>query len=995
MAEDKQETEKTFADLGLCKELVEACENLGWKKPTKIQEEAIPHALQGKDLIGVAATGSGKTGAFVLPTLEALLKDSQERKSVQPFFVCVLSPTRELAIQIAEQFEALGSGIGVKCVVLVGGEDMLQQSIVLAKKRPHIIVGTPGRLADHLSNTKGFSLHALKYLILDEADRLLSMDFEKSLDEILKAIPKNRRTYLFSATMTNKVKKLQRACLRNPVKIEAAFKYSTVDTLEQGFYFMPATLKDCYLVYLLSTKTGATSMIFTRTCRETDFLALVLRKLGLEAIPINGQMSQSNRLGALNKGLDIPSVDVVVNYNIPTNSKDYFHRVGRTARAGRSGLAISLVNQFDIGPFTQIEKHIGDDFKIPKYTVNEDEVLLLAERVTEAKRISRKSINESGNKRTDRLDEEDEEDIEKYLGIKNKKESKKLRRNSIVSTLERFWVLFKAGREEKIMKNRRVEEDNMGSEESGGVSKRQRLDEQFSASGIENPLVPYNDVDDEEEDFERGKTANGGGKVEENRGQVVAAENGEEEEEEEEEDLYGEDNSLEKRKSQFEPREDCPYLDTVNRQVLDFDFEKFCSVSLSNLNVYACLVCGKYYQGRGKKSHAYTHSLEAGHHVYVNLRTEKVYCLPDGYEIIDPSLDDIRHVLNPRFTRDQVKQLDKNRQWSRALDGSDYLPGMVGLNNIKETDFVNVTIQSLMRVTPLRNFFLIPENYQHCKSPLVQRYGELTRKIWHARNFKGQVSPHEFLQAVMKASKKRFRIGQQSDPLEFMAWLLNTLHANLRTSKKNNSIIYECFQGELEVVKEIPNKAITEKKENGDIFTETSRMPFLMLGLDLPPPPLFKDVMEKNIIPQVPLFNILKKFDGETVTEVVRPRVARMKYRVIRLPQYLILHMQRFKKNNFFIEKNPTLVNFPVKNLELKDFIPLPMPKEIERLRSKYDLIANIVHDGKPNEGFYRVFVQRKSEELWYEMQDLHVSETLPQMVALSEAYLQIYEQQQ
>ncbi|KAG5252494.1 DEAD-box ATP-dependent RNA helicase [Salix suchowensis] len=425
MAEDKQETEKTFADLGLCKELVEACENLGWKKPTKIQEEAIPHALQG----------SGKTGAFVLPTLEALLKDSQERKSVQPFFVCVLSPTRELAIQIAEQFEALGSGIGVKCVVLVGGEDMLQQSIVLAKKRPHIIVGTPGRLADHLSNTKGFSLHALKYLILDEADRLLSMDFEKSLDEILKAIPKNRRTYLFSATMTNKVKKLQRACLRNPVKIEAAFKYSTVDTLEQGFYFMPATLKDCYLVYLLSTKTGATSMIFTRTCRETDFLALVLRKLGLEAIPINGQMSQSNRLGALNKfkagefnilictdvasrGLDIPSVDVV----------DYFHRVGRTARAGRSGLAISLVNQFDIGPFTQIEKHIGDDFKIPKYTVNEDEVLLLAERVTEAKRISRKSINESGNKRTDRLDGEDEEDIEKYLGIKNKKESKKLRR---------------------------------------------------------------------------------------------------------------------------------------------------------------------------------------------------------------------------------------------------------------------------------------------------------------------------------------------------------------------------------------------------------------------------------------------------------------------------------------------------------------------------------------------------------------------------------------
>ncbi|ERN18340.1 hypothetical protein AMTRI_Chr10g5070 [Amborella trichopoda] len=466
------------------------------------------------------------------------------------------------------------------------------------------------------------------------------------------------------------------------------------------------------------------------------------------------------------------------------------------------------------------------------------------------------------------------------------------------------------------------------------------------------------------------------------------------------------------RQKQVEVRRDCPYLDTVNRQVLDFDFEKFCSVSLSNLNVYACLVCGKYYQGRGKKSHAYTHSLEAGHHVYINLRTERVYCLPDGYEVNDPSLDDIRHVLNPRFNREQVDHIDTNKQWSRALDGSDYLPGMVGLNNIKETDFVNVTIQSLMRVTPLRNFFLIPENYQNCRSPLVHRFGELTRKIWHARNFKGQVSPHEFLQAVMKASKKRFRIGVQSDPVEFMSWLLNTLHTDLGGSKRpNGSIIYRCFQGELEVVKEIQNKQCSEKKENGDqqnkasvsqegtvvenVLRETNRMPFLMLGLDLPPPPLFKDVMEKNIIPQVPLFNILKKFDGESVTEVVRPHLARMRYRVIRLPQYLILHMRRFTKNNFFMEKNPTIVNFPVKNLELKDYIPLPTPNDNERLRSKYDLIANIVHDGKPGEGSYRVFVQRKSEELWYEMQDLHVSETLPQMVALSEAYMQIYEQQQ
>ncbi|KAF7825865.1 U4/U6.U5 tri-snRNP-associated protein 2-like [Senna tora] len=570
------------------------------------------------------------------------------------------------------------------------------------------------------------------------------------------------------------------------------------------------------------------------------------------------------------------------------------------------------------------------------------------------------------------------------------------------------------------MASKREREINNGSKEeeelnSLSESKRQRLAEESSPSpppvSIANPLSGlannYADVD-EEEDYERRELSTTVG--EKGNGGSQRNGNGYDEEDEDEDDE--EQLSVGRYNRQIEVRRDCPYLDTVNRQVLDFDFEKFCSVSLSNLNVYACLVCGKYYQGRGKKSHAYTHSLEAGHHVYINLRTEKVYCLPDGYEINDPSLDDIRHVLNPRFTREQVEQLDKNKQWSRALDGSDYLPGMVGLNNIKETDFVNVTIQSLMRVTPLRNFFLIPENYQHCKSQLVQRFGELTRKIWHARNFKGQVSPHEFLQAVMKASKKRFRIGAQSDPVEFMSWLLNTLHADLRTSKKNSSIIYKCFQGELEVVKEIPNKLISEKRENNEeqnsmdklsdggterhgFVTETSRMPFLMLGLDLPPPPLFKDVMEKNIIPQVPLFNILKKFDGETVTEVVRPHIARMRYRVTRLPQYMILHMRRFTKNNFFVEKNPTLVNFPVKNLELKDYIPLPTPKENEKLRSKYDLIANVVHDGKPGEGFYRVFVQRKSEELWYEMQDLHVSETLPQMVALSEAYMQIYEQQQ
>ncbi|CDY23091.1 BnaC07g30960D [Brassica napus] len=453
--EEENEVVKTFEELGVREELVKACERLGWKNPTKIQTEALPYALEGKDVIGLAQTGSGKTGAFALPILQALLQfvnDAEPKKGRRPdpaFFACVLSPTRELAIQIAEQFEALGSDISLRCAVLVGGIDRMQQTIALGK-RPHVIVATPGRLWDHMSDTKGFSLKTLKYLVLDEADRLLNEDFEKSLNQILEEIPRDRKTYLFSATMTKKVRKLQRACLRNPVKIEAASKYSTVDTLKQQYRFVPAKYKDCYLVYILTEMPDSTSMIFTRTCDGTRFMALMLRSLGFRAIPISGQMTQSKRLGALNKfkagecnilvctdvasrGLDIPSVDMVINYDIPTNSKDYIHRVGRTARAGRSGVGISLVNQYELEWYLQIEKLIGK--KLPEYPAEEDEVLSLLERVSEAKKLSAMNMKESGGRKKRRG--EDDEESERFLdgnkggnkgGNRDKKSSKKFKR---------------------------------------------------------------------------------------------------------------------------------------------------------------------------------------------------------------------------------------------------------------------------------------------------------------------------------------------------------------------------------------------------------------------------------------------------------------------------------------------------------------------------------------------------------------------------------------
>ena len=289
-------SQKTFADLGVTESLCDACTALGFTTPTAIQNEAIPIALAGKDIIGLAETGSGKTAAFALPMLQALLDKPQ------PMFGLVLAPTRELAYQISQQFEALGSGINVRCAVIVGGMDMVPQAISLAKK-PHVIVATPGRLMDHLENTKGFSLRHLKYLVMDEADRLLDLDFGPILDKILQVLPReSRRTMLFSATMNTKLDNLTRAALQNPTRVSiSSSSYQTVKGLLQRYIFIPHKFKDIYLIALLHEFAGQSCILFSRTVHETQRLAFLLRALGRSAIPLHGQLPQSARLGALNK----------------------------------------------------------------------------------------------------------------------------------------------------------------------------------------------------------------------------------------------------------------------------------------------------------------------------------------------------------------------------------------------------------------------------------------------------------------------------------------------------------------------------------------------------------------------------------------------------------------------------------------------------------------------------------------------------------------------
>jgi ATP-dependent RNA helicase DDX47/RRP3 len=398
-------SEQTFESLGVAEQLCKAAAAIGWTKASTIQAEALPAALEGRDVIGLAETGSGKTGAFSIPILQALLSNPQR------LFAVVLAPTRELAFQIHEVFEGLGQHVGAKSVCIVGGVDMMSQAIALARK-PHIIVATPGRLVDHLENTKGFNLRNLKYLVMDEADRMLSMDFEEELNKILDVIPdssEGRRTMLFSATMTSKVEKLQRASLSNPLRVEVSTKFQTPKNLLQQYLFVPAKYKDTYLTYLLNEASGQSVLVFAATCNNAQRITLMLRNLGFPAVCLHGQMSQPKRLGALTKfkagtksilictdvaarGLDIPSVDAVINYDLPGHGKDYIHRVGRTARAGRSGKAYAIVTQYDVEVYQRLEALLGT--KLPSYDVEESTVLLFLERVSEAQRLATRELKE-------------------------------------------------------------------------------------------------------------------------------------------------------------------------------------------------------------------------------------------------------------------------------------------------------------------------------------------------------------------------------------------------------------------------------------------------------------------------------------------------------------------------------------------------------------------------------------------------------------------------
>mmetsp|Transcript_15717 Transcript_15717/g.33230 ORF Transcript_15717/g.33230 Transcript_15717/m.33230 type:complete len:635 (-) Transcript_15717:170-2074(-) len=612
----------------------------------------------------------------------------------------------------------------------------------------------------------------------------------------------------------------------------------------------------------------------------------------------------------------------------------------------------------------------------------------------------------------------------------------------------------------------------------------------------------------------------------------------------------------------------CPYLDTINRTILDFDApDHACSVTLeSSPHIYACLVCGKFFRGKGKHTPAYTHSVEENHFVYVHLTRGTFWCLPDDYEIDveEPSLQDIRRALHPTFTPAEVRKLDDNRELARDLFGRRYLPGFVGLNNLNCTDYLNAVVQALAHVKPLRDFFLLaannddrnmigkidPNNPQILPysefSPLAKSFSLLLRNMWSPHRFKSSVDPHMLVQAVSVASNKRYHVGKQAEAGEFLAWLLHQLHLGVggsaslgkkkkkKKSKKNggingnksngSSVIHDTFMGRvemttvakrrkrrgetaaLEMLNQVGNATsndIPAEEEDDDragsddeetiqrkrrkretlhtLANETiiaeeetvTETDFLQLTLDIPEKPLFKDDDGGLVIPQEPLVNVLRKFDGVSFSDVLAMQQQQQqpttkgdnnngiivskkrRYRLKKLPNYLILHLSRFKRNGFFVEKNPTIVMFPVKNFDLSSYVfpeksgreKVPTAEEVkgmstkelknlliqhgrsdlvdaviekndlvqrcldfvsaslpDLLADKYDLVANITHDipvevgreGKQRnpleEGTYRCHVQHGATGQWYEMQDLNVRETMPQLIGVSESYLLIFE---
>ena len=358
----------TFKDLGLSAPILKAIEKKGYTEPSPIQGKAIPEVLKGKDVLASAQTGTGKTAGFVLPILEKLIQQEYKRPIVRAL---ILTPTRELAAQIQQNVKEYSEFVNIRNVVIFGGVNQKPQVSAL-KNGVDILVATPGRLLD-LNNQGFINLKKVEMFVLDEADRMLDMGFLRDIQRIMTLLPDRRQNLLFSATFSKEIKKLANGFLQNPVLVEATPENTTVEVIKQRVIRMDKPRKTAYTIKMISEGDWQQVLIFTRTKHGANKLTQKLNNKKITAMAIHGNKSQNQRTKALAqfkkgevrvlvatdiaaRGIDIPLLPHVINYEIPNISEDYVHRIGRTGRAGANGVAISLVDNDELAYIRDIEK---------------------------------------------------------------------------------------------------------------------------------------------------------------------------------------------------------------------------------------------------------------------------------------------------------------------------------------------------------------------------------------------------------------------------------------------------------------------------------------------------------------------------------------------------------------------------------------------------------------------------------------------------------------
>lgn len=369
----------SFENLAIISPILKALQTEGYTQPTPIQEQSIPITLQGQDLLGCAQTGTGKTAAFAIPILQILHTEKNKQKSSRTIKALILTPTRELAIQIGESFAAYGKYLGLRHQVIFGGVAQKPQTEALCKG-VDILIATPGRLLDLISQ-RYVHLQQLQHFVLDEADRMLDMGFIHDVKKIIAQLPVKRQTLFFSATMPPEIQKLSTTILTNPIKVEVTPVSSTANTIRQAIYFVDKKDKRALLIHLLQDRSIASALVFTRTKHGADKVAKDLHRAGIQAEAIHGNKSQNARQRALQnfktrqtrilvatdiaaRGIDVEELSHVINFELPNVPETYVHRIGRTGRAGASGTALSFCDTEEKEYLRDIHKLIAKSIPV-------------------------------------------------------------------------------------------------------------------------------------------------------------------------------------------------------------------------------------------------------------------------------------------------------------------------------------------------------------------------------------------------------------------------------------------------------------------------------------------------------------------------------------------------------------------------------------------------------------------------------------------------------